>query len=642
MKNSGFYLRIVIATVVFVSISIYSNAQWYNPEKVNKKAASYYSLAYELAQDAKFEEALSNLEKALALDPKFVDVYLSRAGIYSLMRDYTKSVVDYEKGMSMDADYSKSYLLPYSISLAGTGNFEKALATVNQFLTRTDLNSQSKAAGAFRKSSFEFAIANAAKTEERLVSLKRTNMGDSINSLVYEYFPSLTIDGKKMIFTRRINNDEDFYQSDLINGVWSNATALKGRINTNFNEGAQNISQDGEWLIFTGCNYPEGVGSCDLYIAKKAKNGSWNDPENLGDIINTDAWESSPSLSPDKRFLYFSSNRLGGYGGKDIWVSERNNQNRWGKPFNLGPTINTKNDEASPFIHADNQTLYFSSDGLPGYGNTDLFVSKKQTDGTWGEPLNLGYPINTIDDEGSLIVSADGRTGYYASDGVDAKGKLDLYTFELPKKIQAKKTIWVKGQVYDDKTKLGLPSAVVLTNLKTKQIVSKLQTDEDGNYLVTLPIGDEYAFTVNRKGYLLYSENYRLVDYNLDSSFTNNIPLQSLLAGANIVLKNIFFDSNKFELKPESETELDNLVALLLENPNLRITLNGYTDNIGSPATNLQLSKNRALSVKQYLESKGIASSRLLYKGFGEANPIAPNTTEEGRIKNRRTELIVL
>lgn len=642
MKISFIFKIFFVGTLLFFTVCQFASAQWYNPDKVNKKAVSFYSLAYEQAQDAKFDDALLNLDKALALDPKFVDVYLSRAGIYSLMHNYNKSVADYELGMNMDAEYSKTYLLPYSISLAGTGNFEKALAAVNLFLTRNDLNTQSKSAAAFRKASYDFAISYSAQLKERLVVLSRINMGDSINSAVYEYFPSLTIDGKKMIFTRRINNDEDFYQSEFINGVWNKATALKGRINTNYNEGAQNISQDGEWLIFTGCNYPEGEGSCDLYIAKKAKNGSWNDPENLGDIVNTDAWESSPSLSPDKRFLYFSSNRLGGYGGKDIWVSERNNQNRWGKPVNLGPTINTKYDEASPFIHADNESLYFSSDGLPGYGNTDLFVSKKQADGTWGVPLNLGYPINTIDDEGSLIVSADGSTGYYASDGVDTKGKLDIYTFQLPKNIQAKKTIWVKGQVFDAKTKLGLPSAVVLTNLKTKQVVSKLQTDEDGNYLVTLPIGNEYAFTVNRKGYLLYSENYPLTDYLSDSSFTNNIPLQSLIAGANVVLKNLFFDSNKFELKTESEIELDNLVTLLLENPGLRIGLNGYTDNIGTPESNLVLSKNRALSVKKYLESRGIAPARLQYRGYGETNPIATNSTEEGRIKNRRTELIVL
>lgn len=642
MNQFRFISQFFFVLITFIGLSLASQAQWYNPEKVNKKAANYYSLAYELAQDAKFEEALANLEKALALDPKFVDVYLSRAGIHSLLHDYKKSVEDYEKGLSMDAEYSKTYLLPYSISLAGVGNFEKALTTVNQFLARKDLNTQSKSAAAFRKASYEFAVAQAANTKDRTIVLNRINMGDSINSAVHEYFPSLTIDGKKMIFTRRINNDEDFYQSELIDGVWRNATALKGRINTNYNEGAQNISQDGEWLIFTGCNYPEGAGSCDLYIAKRAKNGTWNDPENLGDIVNTEAWESSPSLSPDKRFLYFSSNRLGGYGGKDIWVSERNNENRWGKPVNLGPTINTKADEASPFIHADNQSLYFSSDGHPGYGNTDLFVAKKDKDGNWGEPLNLGYPINTIDDEGSLIVSADGRTGYYASDGADTKGKLDIYTFQLPKDVQATKTIWVKGKVYDDKTKAGLPSAVVLTNLKTKQVASKLQTDEDGNYLVTLPIGNEYAFTVNRKGYLLYSENYQLTDYLSDSSFTNDIPLQSLVAGANVVLKNLFFETNKSDLSPDSETELDNLVALLMDNPTLRITLNGYTDNVGSPATNLLLSKNRALSVKNYLEQKGIAASRLQYKGFGEANPIAPNTTEEGRLRNRRTELRVL
>ncbi len=642
MNQIRLLFQISCIMVALIGFSNASNAQWYNPEKVNKKAATYYSLAYELAQDSKFDEALGNLEKALALDPKFVDVYLSRAGIYSLMHDYKKSVQDYEKGLSMDAEYSKTYLLPYSISLAGVGDFKKALATVNQFLARKDLNVQSKNAGIFRKASYEFAITHTERTKDRLTVLTRTNMGDSINTALHEYFPSLTIDGKKMIFTRRIKDDEDFYQSELIDGTWRNATALKGRINTNYNEGAQNISQDGEWLIFTGCNYPEGEGSCDLYIAKKAKNGSWNDAENLGDIVNTDAWESSPSLSPDKRYLYFSSNRIGGYGGKDIWVSERNNQNKWGRPVNLGPTINTKGDEASPFIHADNESLYFSSDGLPGYGNTDLFVSKKDKDGNWGEPLNLGYPINTIDDEGSLIVSADGRTGYYASDGMDTKGKLDIYTFQLPKDVQATKTIWVRGKVYDDKTKVGLPSAVVLTNLKTKQVVSKLQTDEDGNYLVTLPIGNEYAFTVNRKGYLLYSENYQLIVYASDSSFTNDIPLQSLITGANVVLKNLFFESNKSDLTPASETELDNLVALLMDNPSLKIALNGYTDNVGTPAANLLLSKNRALSVKKYLESKGIAATRLQSKGFGEANPIAPNSTEEGRFKNRRTELRVL
>ncbi len=638
--NSILKTALLFIGFVFAQNNIF--AQWYNPDKVDKKAANYYSLAYELAQDGKFNEALSNLEKALGIDPKFVDVYLSRAGIYSLLHDYKKSVADYEQGLSMDKEYANTYLLPYSISLAGTGDFTKALSAVNSFLSRKNLNPQSKSAGEFRKTSYEFALAQAAASTDRQVTLNRINIGDSINSAMHEYFPSLTIDGNKMIFTRRIKDDEDFFQSEKIDGKWMNAQPVRGRINTNFNEGAQNISQDGEWLIFTGCNYPEGAGSCDLYIAKKAKNGSWNDPENLGDIINTDAWESSPSLSPDRRMLYFSANRLGGYGGKDIWVSERNSQNKWGKPMNLGPTINTKNDEASPFIHADNTSLYFSSDGHPGYGTTDLFVAKKQQDNLWSKPVNLGYPINTIDDEGSLIVSADGRTGFYASDGTDTRGKLDIYTFQLPKEVQAMKTIWVKGKVFDAKTKLGLPSAVELTNLKTRQVVSRLQTDEDGNYLITLPIGNEYAFSVNRKGYLLYSENYELTNYISDSSFKNDIPLQPLVAGANVVLKNLFFESNKFELKPASTTELDNLVALMKENPNLKIALHGYTDNVGSPSANLLLSKNRALNVKKYLEDKGIDAARLSSKGFGEKNPIAPNTDEEGKLKNRRTELIVL
>lgn len=617
-------------------------AQWYDPEKVNKKAAGFNEKAYMAATDGKYPEAISFLNQALQADPKFVDAVLSRAGIYGNMKNYTASVTDYEKALEMDRQYAQVYLLPYSISLAGTGNFEKALETVNVFLQNPKLNAQSKKAAEYRKGSYEFAIAYAKNHPAGNYVFAARNMGENINSQALEYFPSLTIDGSKMIYTRRENSDEDFYVSDFLNGQWSKALPIAGKINTNFNEGAQNISQDGDWLIFTGCNYPEGRGSCDLYISFRTKRGGWTEPENLPGAVNTEFWESSPSLSPDKKDLYFSSNRTGGYGGADIWVSHRLAGNRWSNPENLGSSINTGADEGSPFIHADNQTLYFNSSGQPGYGNTDLFLSRKTATGEWQKPENLGYPINTIDDEGSLIVASDGKTSYYASDGADTKGGLDIYSFKLRDDISALKTLWVKGKVYDKKTGQGLPSSIELTEIGTKRAVSRLQTDEEGNYLVTLPLGRDYAFNVNRKGYLFYSDNFSLKANVPDSALRIDIPLQPLEAGASIVLKNIFFDTKKWDLKTESQIELDKLVQLMTDNPTVKIEIAGHTDNVGKTADNLKLSNNRAKAVVQYLLSKGIAAGRLSAKGFAEKKPIAPNTTDTGRAQNRRTEVKII
>jgi outer membrane protein OmpA-like peptidoglycan-associated protein/Tol biopolymer transport system component len=525
--------------------------------------------------------------------------------------------------------------------LAGTGNFGKALEKVNQFLATPKLNPQSIKAGNYRKASYEFAIEYEKQKPLGNYVFTPKNLGPGINSTALEYFPSITIDGSKMIFTRRVNNDEDFYESNFVNNVWTNATPIGGKINTNFNEGAQNISQDGELLIYTGCNYPEGQGSCDLYMAYRAKNGGWTEPENMGSLVNTDFWESSPSLSPDKKDLYFSSSMAGGYGGKDIWVTHRGANGKFGRPVNLGPEVNTIGDEGCPFIHADNQTLYFNSNGHPGYGLTDLYLTRKDSQGDFTKPVNLGYPINTIDDEGSLIVSADGKTSYYASDGGDTKGGLDLFSFELPANARALQTSWVKGKVFDKKTKVGLPSTVELTEIGSRRVISRLQTDEDGNYLVTLPKGKDYALNVNRKGYLFYSDNFSMETSMPDSPLVVNIPLQPLEAGANIVLKNIFFEVKKYELKPESLSELDRVIALMNDNPNLKILISGHTDNVGKPADNLVLSNNRARAVINYFISNKVDPKRLTAKGYGETKPIADNNTESGKALNRRTELSV-
>lgn len=640
MQNkSSYILRFICSFFIFITAFLVAPAQWYNPDKVNKKAGEVYALAYEEAIAANYKAALKHLEEAIKLDPKFVDVYLSRAGIYAELKNYEASVADFEKGIQMDSVYSKTYLLPYSISLAGVGKFKEALNAVNEFLANPTLNPQSIKAGNYRKSTYSFAVDYEKKHPVKNYVFKPVNLGDSINTSDLEYFPSLTIDGSKMIFTRRVASDEDFYESDFIDGRWSKAKPLGGKVNTNFNEGAQNISQDGQLLVFTGCNYPEGEGSCDLYFSIKTNTG-WSEPQNLGPVVNTDFWESSPSLSPDKRDLYFASSRAGGFGGRDIWVAHRMPNGKWSRPQNLGESVNTSGDESCPFIHADNETLYFNSNGHTGYGMTDLFFSKKINDSIWAPAENLGYPINNIDDQGSLIVAADGKTAYYASDGADTRGGLDIYSFQLRDDIRPLKTLWVKGKVYDKKTNAGLPSSVELTNVKTDRIVSKIQTDEDGNYLITLPVGNDYAFNVNRRGYLFYSDNFSITP-NTDSVFIVNIALQPIEKGASIVLKNIFFETGKFDLQNESKSELDKLVELLNDNPNLKIQIDGHTDNVGQQKDNLELSNNRAKSVVGYLLSKGINQQRLSYKGFGATKPVADNNTETGRAQNRRTELYV-
>lgn len=625
----------------FVCTFLFSFSQWYNPDKVNKKAAKIYAIAYEEAETGKYNAALQHINEALKIDPKFVDAYLTKAGIYSSIKNYPSAIKDFETGFILDSVYSKPYLLPYSIALAGNGNFTNALLAINNFLTIPTLNKQSIKAGQYRKKCYGFAVDYEKKHAVKNYKFSPKNLGDSINSNALEYFPSLTIDGNKLIFTKRVNNDEDFYESTFNNNKWGKAKPLSGKVNTNFNEGAQNISQDGEWIVFTGCNYPEGQGSCDLYISYKTKNG-WSEAENMGPVINTDSWESSPSLSPDKRDLYFSSSRPDGLGGKDIWVSHRLTNGKWSRPENLGEAVNTSGDEGCPFMHADNKTLYFNSNGHPGYGSTDLFLSQKVNDSSWIVAENLGYPINTIDDEGSLIVAADGKTAYYASDRSDTKGGLDLYTFELREDIRPVKTLWVKGKVFDKNTNIGLPSSVELTDINTRQLISKVQTDEDGNYLTTLPIGANYLFNVNRKSYLFYSDNFFLNNNPTDSVYIKNIALQPIITGATVVLKNIFFNTKKFTLKKESLIELDEVVALMKENPNLKIQISGHTDNVGKPNDNLILSNNRAKAVVNYLQSKGINTSRLSAKGFGAAKPIADNNTENGKSINRRTEMIVV
>lgn len=615
----------------------------YDAASIDKKAVALYNQAMQRAEEGNLTLSAGLLLQSIEIDKKYVDAYLSLGGIYRDLRNYKNSVVYYEKAFALDPNYTMEYKLPYSINLAGMGEFEKALGALNEMLDKNPpKNPNALKAAEYRKRSYEFAVDYAKKHSNSSYVFAPRNAGPNINTSESEYFPSLTIDESELIFTRRLNAfNEDFFYSKSNNTQWEKAKPMEGNVNTEQNEGAQNISQDGQWLVFTGCNRRDGFGSCDIYISYHDKQG-WSEAINLGGWINSDQWESQPCLSPDKRDLYFASRRHGGLGGSDIYVSHLQANGKWGEPENLGPGINTSGDEQCPFIHADNQTLYFTSNFWPGYGDDDLFLTRRGPNGVWSKPENLGYPINTISKEGTLFITADGTTAYYSSDRNDSRGGLDIYSFDLREDVRPNKTLWVKGQVFDKKTTKGLPSAVELIELGSKRVISKVQTDELGNYLITLPVGKDYAFNVNRRGYLFYSDNYSLSKEAPDSVYQKNIPLQPIEVNASIVLNNIFYAVNKYSLDTSSQVELDKVVQLLAENPTLKIEISGHTDNTGKPADNLTLSNNRAKAVINYLGTKGISATRLSYKGFGATKPVADNKTEAGKAKNRRTELRVV
>ena len=631
-------LIISCAFVLLSSLAFAQTPRQYNSPKALKK----YNEALVALEDNRSAEGIVLLANVLQIDSNFIDAYLSLAGAYGNSKQYKKAIIVYERARLKDSVYFTPYLLPYSINLAGLGQFEKALAAVRDFLTLDGLSGRSLKAAQYRKKTYEFALSTAQINKNASYVFAPKNLGDSVNSSSSEYYPSVTVTDDALVFTRRTGNArEDFLLSAITNkDSFNKAAPLDGDINLEPRKGAITVSQDGDWLFFAADIAGAGLGDFDIYKSIYTPAG-WSEQENLGDSINTDFWESSPAISPDKRALYFSSNRPGGYGGKDLYVSYLKPNGRWTEAVNMGPTINTAGDELAPFIHADNQTLYFTSDGLPGYGGSDLFVLKKLPNGKWGTPENMGYPINTIENEGSLAVAADGYTAYYASDREDSRGGLDIYSFTLPAHARPFKTIYVKGVVTDLISKKGLPANLELTDNATGTIINKVQTDELGNYFITLPEGKDYTFTVNRKGYLFYSSAYALAGAAPDSTYFKNIALEPIKLASSFVFTQVLFDNNSFALLPASLPELNKLVQILEENPSMHIQISGYTDNVGKASDNLILSTNRAKSIVNYLSGKGIATERLSYKGFGSDNPIATNETAAGRALNRRTSFTI-
>ena len=627
---------LVILTVLFLCQNAFAQKQL-SPEKL-------YDNAIAQLESGNYDAGLNLLLQSYRLSPNSFNTLTALANTYNEIKEYDSAVLFFDKAKMADPQQFTFSQLNYSVGLAGMGRFSDALTAINNYLAIPNLSSRGKAAADSRKKNYEFAVDYAKNHPNENYTFAPVNMGDPINSSFSEYYPSFTIDDSLFVYTRRTEGfREEFMQSfRLPDGQYTKAIPMPGAINEQPSKGAINISQDGEWIIFAG-NFPgKGIGDFDLYISYKTKDG-WSEPVNMGRSINTEYWESSPSLSPDKRTLYFSSNRPSGFGGNDLYVSHLSADGKWSRAVNLGSTINTKGDELAPLIHADNESLYFTSSGLPGYGGSDLFRSKRLSDNQWSTPQNLGYPINTIDNEGSLFVAADGVTAYYASDRSDSKGELDLYRFSLRPEVRPLKTLFVSGKIVDGlQSNKGLSADYQLVENGTQQVVSTSRTANDGSYLVTLSTGKDYTFTVKKKGYLFQSELFELQKEKPQTTIHKNIVLKPIQINASITLKNILFNTNSYELQPISLIELKTVLELLQENPTLRIQIEGHTDNKGSQSINQPLSANRAKAVVDFLVKNGIEPQRLTWKGYGDSRPVASNTTEEGRALNRRTDIEVI
>ncbi|SMO47993.1 OmpA family protein [Solitalea koreensis] len=604
----------------------------------SKKAIEYYNKSDEYLSVKNYKEGSAILEKAVKEDPNFIDAFQRLGDIYRITKDTANAKKNYQRVILLNPDFQKQdYFFLGDIEISN-GNYISARQYLEKFMSYED-KAQKYIPDAKRLlADCKFAD-TALKTP---VAFNPKNLGDKINTSADEYFPTITADGATLIFTRRTVNNEDFYFSNLVDGKWSLTTPLKGNINTpNCNEGACNVYADGQLLLFTICNSPNGLGRCDIYFAK-LEGSKWSKPFNLGPPINTTNWESQACLAPNGRTLYFVSERKGGLGKNDIWKAELQDDGSWTAPENLGPNINTPFNDESPFLHADDQTLYFSSEGWPGMGAHDIFISRKDNAGNWGKPQNIGYPINTFREEISLVTDGSGNKGYFSSNTLSGHGGYDLYNFDLPESIKPAKLTFVKGIVFDKNDKLKLDARVEVINLKTgTSIYKSLSNAETGNFFASLPLGNEYVLNVSKKGYLFYSDHFTIPGNDTSRVFTIEAPLSPIAVGEKVVLKNIFFETNSFQLNPSSKIELNKLIDFMKSNPTVNIEISGHTDNIGGIQPNQLLSENRAKTVYGYIIKAFPYPNRLSYKGYGETQPIDNNGTEKGRANNRRTEFKV-
>jgi len=616
------------------------------PASKSRKAIDNYNRGLQSFTVNDYQAAAGYMQNAVREDSAFIHAWLVLAEVYEDWKKPVDAMATYRSAIRINPGFYPYALVKLANLEYNQAQYSEALEHYNRFLALPGEKNEKhieKSKDGINRCKFSLeAIQNP-------VDFKPVSLGSSINTTEDEYWPSLSADEQTLVITRLVkstfmggNKQEDFYISTRTNEGWGPLNDAGYPLNSPDNEGAQSISADGRLMVFTGCNRKDGLGRCDLYFSRR-EGDHWTIPVNMDAPVNTKFTETQPALSADGKALYFASDRPGGRGAVDLWVSHMEDNGQWTNPVNLGDTVNSRGNEMSPFIHPDGHTLYLASDGHYGLGGYDLFICRKDSQDRWSKPDNLGYPINTNRDEFGLIVNPSGNRAYFASDIGNNSGR-DIYYFDLPETVRPNQVSFMKGVVFDKETQRRLRADFELIDLSTRSLANQSQSDSiTGEFIVCIPVDRNFLLNVSKKGYLFYSENFSMSGIFLsDKPFLKDIPLNPLRIGEVIVLKNIFYETDSYALKDESVVELNKLVKFLRENPQIKIEISGHTDNVGTPEYNLRLSENRSKAVADYLIHATVANERLVCRGYGLTQPVAGNETEVGRAQNRRTEVKII
>ena len=620
----------------------------------NTKARNLLDKAQQQVKERDFIKAIETLNQLNEKFPSFGEPFLLKGSLLKAIGDNPSSLKAYRDGLSKvpaDASHASEYQLLGDLALS-YGEYQTALDAYKLLLKVAPKAQRNLARSERQLKTCEFAL----EAVKHPVGEAPVPLPAPLNGFKFQYFPALTADNRFLLFTGRpaASSGEDLYVSrQNKDGTFGAPMPISPAINSSYNEGAGSISGDGKTLVFASCDRPKAIGNCDLYISRRTGN-NWSTPVNLGINVNSTEWDSQPSLSADGRTLYFTSTRRGGQGQEDIYVTTLQSDGTWSGAKNLGTPVNTAGKDMAPFIHASGTTLYYVTDGLIGMGGLDVFRCEKTPAGTWSEPRNLGYPLNTFENEASLFITSDNQRGFCSRSRASqepAGGSrlvrerpVELFGFAVPQLVKARETsTYTQGRVFDANTKKPLKAEVKLYDLDTDVLTQFVTSDpEYGDYTVVLNEGHHYAMYAAADKYLLKSLSF---DYSNQHTFNPtalDIYLEPVRSGRSVVLNNLFFDTNQYALKPQSRTELNRLIEFLRQYRDVQIEVSGYTDNVGTPESNQQLSQRRAQSVVEYLAGHGISTTRLRSKGYGEGHPLAANDTEPHRQMNRRIELHIL
>lgn len=637
-----------------------------------------------------YKAAIPLLKRAYAFNPKSADLCY-KLGICEINSSYKFDALHFfQEAYHLKPNVDR--MIHYYIGFAKQLHYAFDEALYEYKLYRNALSPSADAVQVSEVSKRIMECESGIQLLEEPVRVWIDNLGSEINGKYPEYAGVISADESLIIYTSRregstgeemVNGSymEDIYISNKIGDKWTQSVGISDRINTKNHDATVGLSNDGQ-MLFT--YYDSGKNRGDLFYSTKELDG-WSKLEDLGkNINNKDTWETGASISFDKKTLYFVSDREGGKGKRDIWKSNWDEEkSRWGEASNLSGTINTAYDEVGIFVHPDGKTFYFSSGGHNSMGGFDIFKTTLNEDGTFETPKNIGFPVNTPDDDVHFVMAGNGRHGYYSSFKADGYGEKDIYLITflgeekiplmnaednllamvakpvlekvvMPKvEVQQSNLAILKGVIRDEKTQKPLMSTIELVDNSLGTIIQTFKSDPvSGRYLVSLPSGKNYGIAVKSNGYLFHSENFDLPKASGYREYEKNVDLKKIEVGKAIVLRNIFFDLDKFTLRKESKTELERLNKLLIENPTLKIELSGHTDTRGSSSHNKTLSENRAKAVVEYLKKKGVSASRLISAGYGEEKTIVSDAEiakmsskeekEEGHQQNRRTEFKIL